>query len=148
MSDITVIWDVDNSRGDWEFVAPALVTGNDLQSAVLISLFTDRICNPDDAIPDGTGDPRGWWGDVGEDKPIGSRLWLLDRSKQTQEVLNDARDYILEALQWLVDDGVVASIDAQTQWVRDTFLGAQIALYQPDGPQISMTYAWAWKQLS
>lgn len=62
MSDITVIWDVDNSRGDWEFVAPALVTGNDLQSAVLISLFTDRIANRDDPIPDGTDDPRGWWG--------------------------------------------------------------------------------------
>ncbi|WP_205182643.1 phage GP46 family protein [Burkholderia sp. LMG 13014] len=148
MSDITVIWDVDNSRGDWEFVAPALVTGNDLASAVLISLFTDRLAHSDDAIPDGSGDPRGWWGDVGEAAPIGSRLWLLDRSKQTQEVLNNARDYILEALQWLMDDGVVASIDAQTQWVRDTFLGAQIALYQPAGPNITLTYAWAWKQLS
>ncbi|MCA8026472.1 phage GP46 family protein [Burkholderia cepacia] len=148
MSDITVIWDVDNSRGDWQFVAPALVTGNDLTSAVLISLFTDRSANSDDAIPDGTGDPRGWWGDIDEDKPIGSRLWLLDRSKQTQEVLNNARDYILEALNWLVDDGVVASIDAQTQWVRDTFLGAQITLYQPTGPNITLTYAWAWKQLS
>ncbi|MEB2504648.1 phage GP46 family protein [Burkholderia sp. BCCIQ04A] len=148
MSDITVIWDVDNSRGDWEFVAPALVTGNDLQSAVLISLFTDRIANRDDSIPDGTDDPRGWWGDIGEDKPIGSRLWLLDRSKQTQEVLNNARDYCFEALQWLVDDGVVASVDVQTQWVRDTFLGVQVTLFQPSGPNVSMAYAWAWKQLS
>ncbi|WP_310630830.1 phage GP46 family protein [Paraburkholderia sp.] len=148
MSDISVIWDVDNSRGDWLFVAPALVTGDDLQSAVLVSLFTDRLANDDDSIPDGTGDPRGWWGDIGEDKPIGSRLWLLDRSKQTQEVLNLARDYIIEALQWMVDDGVIASMDVQTQWVRDTFLGAQIILYQPTGPQISMTYAWAWQQLT
>lgn len=148
MSDISVIWDVDNSRGDWEFIAPVLVTGNDLQTAVLVSIFTDRVANPDDVIPDGTNDPRGWWGDIGEDKPIGSRLWLLDRSKQTQEVLNNARDYILEALQWLIDDGVIASMDVQTQWVRDTFLGAQISLYQPTGSQISMTYAWAWKQIA
>ncbi|QNB13427.1 hypothetical protein G5S35_17510 [Paraburkholderia tropica] len=148
MSDISVIWDVDNSRGDWLFVAPALVTGDDLQSAVLVSLFTDRLASDDDSIPDGTGDPRGWWGDIGEDVPIGSRLWLLDRSKQTQEVLNLARDYIIEALQWMVDDGVIASMDVQTQWVRDTFLGAQIILYQPTGPQISMTYAWAWQQLT
>jgi phage gp46-like protein len=148
MSDISVIWDVDNSRGDWMFIAPALVTGDDLQSAVLVSIFTDRQANIDDVIPDGTGDPRGWWGDIGEDKPIGSRLWLLDRSKQTQEVLNNARDYIIEALQWLVDDGVVASIDVQTEWTRDTFLGAQIILYQPTGPQIPLTYAWAWNQLS
>ncbi|WP_434663446.1 phage GP46 family protein [Paraburkholderia sp. A3BS-1L] len=125
-----------------------LARGNDLETAVLLSLFTDRAANPDDVIPDGTGDPRGWWGDIGEEKPIGSRLWLLDRSKQTQEVLNNARDYINEALQWLIDDGVVASIDVQTQWVRDTFLGAQITLYQPTGTQINMTYAWAWQQLS
>lgn len=125
-----------------------LATGLDLETAVLVSLFTDRMANRDDPIPDGSGDPRGWWGDIGEDKPIGSRLWLLDRSKQTQEVLNNARDYIFEALQWLVDDGVVASIDVQTQWVRDTFLGAQVTLYQPTGPNVSMTYAWAWNQLS
>ncbi|MCA7985153.1 phage head spike fiber domain-containing protein [Burkholderia vietnamiensis] len=125
-----------------------LATGLDLETAVLVSLFTDRMANRDDPIPDGSGDPRGWWGDIGEDKPIGSRLWLLDRSKQTQEVLNNARDYIFEALQWLVDDGVVASIDVQTQWVRDTFLGAQVTLYQPTGPNVSMAYAWAWNQLS
>jgi phage gp46-like protein len=63
-------------------------------------------------------------------------------------VLNNARDYIVEALQWLVDDRVVASIDVQTEWTRDTFLGAQIILYQPTGPQIPLTYAWAWNQLS
>ncbi|MDR5757031.1 phage GP46 family protein [Caballeronia sp. LZ035] len=125
-----------------------LQTGNDLQTAVLLSLFTDRVANSDDFIPDGTGDPRGWWGDVGEDTPIGSRLWLLDRSKQTQEVLNNARDYITEALQWLVDDGVVASMDVQTEWTRDTFLGAQIMLYQPAGPGVALTFAWAWQQIS
>ncbi|TCK43977.1 phage gp46-like protein [Paraburkholderia sp. BL8N3] len=148
MSDVTIIWDVDNSRGDWQMKGPALLTGDDLPTSVLLSLFTDRIANGDDPIPDGTGDPRGWWGDIEEDRPIGSRLWLLDRSKQTQEVLNDARDYIIEALQWLVDDGVVASMDVQTEWVRDTFLGAQITLNQPTGPNISLTYAWAWQQLS
>ncbi|WP_250538703.1 MULTISPECIES: phage GP46 family protein [unclassified Caballeronia] len=125
-----------------------LETGNDLQTAVLLSLFTDRVANADDVIPDGTGDPRGWWGDLDEDSPIGSRLWLLDRSKQTQEVLNNARDYIVEALQWLVDDGVVASMDVQTEWTRATFLGAQITLYQPAGPSVSLTYAWAWQQLT
>ncbi|MDR5784058.1 phage GP46 family protein [Caballeronia sp. LZ065] len=148
MSDISIVWDVANSRGDWQQLGPGLLTGNDLQTAVLLSLFTDRVANSDDVIPDGTGDPRGWWGDLGEDAPIGSRLWLLDRSKQTQEVLNNARDYITEALQWLVDDGVVASMDVQTEWTRDTFLGAQIMLYQPAGPSVSLQYAWAWQQLS
>lgn len=148
MTDIAIVWDVANSRGDWQQLGPDLLTGNDLQTSVLLSLFTDRIARTDDVIPDGSGDPRGWWGDLGEDKPIGSRLWLLDRSKQTQEVLSNARDYIIEALQWLVDDGVVAGMDVQTEWTRATFLGAQIVLYQPAGPGVTLTFEWAWQQLS
>jgi phage gp46-like protein len=149
MPDISLIWDVDNSRGDWQLLGPVLVTGNDLASATLISLFTDRIANPDDVIPDGTDDPRGWWGDLGEDKPIGSRLWLLARAKQTQETLNNAVDYAKEALEWFVDDGVAARVDVFAQWVRTSFLGLQVILYNQDGTTIaSLSYAWAWKQIA
>jgi phage gp46-like protein len=149
MPDISLIWDVDNSRGDWQLLGPVLVTGNDLASATLISLFTDRIANTDDVIPDGTDDPRGWWGDLGEDKPIGSRLWLLSRAKQTQETLNNAVDYAKEALEWFVDDSVAARVDVFAQWVRTSFLGLQVILYNQDGSTIaSLSYAWAWKQIS
>jgi len=149
MPDISLIWDVDNSRGDWQLLGPVLVTGNDLASATLISLFTDRIANPDDVIPDGTDDPRGWWGDLGEDMPIGSRLWLLSRAKQTQETLNNAVDYAKEALEWFVDDGVAARIDVFAQWVRTSFLGLQVILYNQDGTTIAaFSYAWAWKQIA
>ena len=149
MPDISLIWDVDNSRGDWQLSGPVLVTGNDLVSATLISLFTDRIANPDDVIPDGTDDPRGWWGDLGEDRPIGSRLWLLSRAKQTQETLNNAVDYAREALEWFIDDGVAARIDVFAQWVRTSFLGLQVILYNQDGTTIaSLSYAWAWKQIA
>jgi phage gp46-like protein len=148
MTDISTAWDVANSRGDWQFAAPDLVNGNDLTSAVLISLFTDRIAAPDDVILDGTNDPRGWWGDIGEHVPIGSRLWLLDRSKQTQEVLNKAYDYIVEALQWLVDDGVVDGFNVVTEWTQDSFLGAQVTFFQPSGPNQVMRFRWAWNQLN
>lgn len=149
MPDISLIWDVDNSRGDWQLVGPVLVTGNDLASAALISLFTDRIANPDDVIPDGTDDPRGWWGDLGEDRPIGSRLWLLSRAKQTQETLNNAVDYAKEALEWFIDDGVAARIDVFAQWVRTSFLGLQVIFYNRDGTTIAaLSYAWAWNQIA
>ncbi|ABE29931.1 phage GP46 family protein [Paraburkholderia xenovorans LB400] len=149
MPDISLVWDVDNSRGDWQLVGPVLLTGNDLASAALISLFSDRIANPDDVIPDGTDDPRGWWGDLGEDQPIGSRLWLLSRAKQTQETLNNAVDYSREALQWFIDDGVVARIDVFAQWVRTSFLGLQVIFYNQDGTTAAaLSYAWAWNQIA
>ena len=125
-----------------------LLSGNDLPTAILISLFTDRIAATDDVITDGTGDPRGWWGDLDEDYPIGSRLWLLDRAKATDTTLQNARNYIVEALQWLIDDGVVASFDIITEWTRPNMLGAQITAHQPDGTKVTFQYSWAWKGLS
>src|SRR5437868_6146739 len=101
MADTTTVWDAANSRGDWAMAGPLLASGDDLQTAILISLFTDRIADPSDVIPDGTSDPRGWWGDEGQAENIGSRLWLLSRKKQTQETLQRAYDYIVEALQWM-----------------------------------------------
>jgi phage gp46-like protein len=148
MPDISTIWDVNNSRGDWQIQGAGLLSGNDLDTAVLISLFTDRTAEPSDVIPDGTTNPRGWWGDLGEDYPIGSRLWLLDRSKETNQVLQAAQNYITEALQWMLDDGVVANFDIVTEWTRPGMLGAQIAAYQQDGTKVALKYSWAWSGLN
>jgi len=150
MSDITIQWDSAVSRGDWILADGDLLTGSDLVTSMLLSLFTDAMAAPDDVIPDGTGDPRGWWGDQFEpDAPIGSKLWLLDREKQTQQTLNRAYDYIAEALQWLIDDGVVGRFDIQVQWVRASFLGAQVMAYAPSGaPLYTGQYLWAWKGIT
>jgi phage gp46-like protein len=121
-----------------------LVTGLDLETAVLISLFTDRSANPDDVIPDATNDPRGWWGDSGETRPIGSRLWLLQRAKRTPQTLGLAQDAITEALQWLVGDGIAATVDVVTSWIGVSGLGAQISIWQPAGPPASFNYSWVW----
>ena len=84
---------------DYAVAAGDLAADNGLKTAVLISLFTDRLAAADDEIPDGTEDRRGWWGDMPADgsapsgappDPIGSRLWLLARAKQSAETLNRA----------------------------------------------------------
>jgi len=148
MSDTTIVWDSATGYGDWQLVDTQLLTGNDLHTAVLISLFTDRVANPDDVIPDGTTDPRGWWGDDPAGPPIGSRLWLLSRAKQTTDTLNHAKDYITEALQWLIDDGVVASFDIYIEWTGPGFMGSQIVAHQPVGTSVTMNYSWTWKGIN
>lgn len=145
MSDTSIVWSPAEGRGDWNVVGAQLQTGDDLATAILISLFTDREAAPDDVIPDGTTDRRGWWGDTGQKYMIGSRIWLLDRSKQTNETLARAQDYISEALQWLIDDGVVAKFDILVEWTAPAFLGAQIVAYQQDGATRSLNYSWVWK---
>ena len=147
MSDTAIIWSPGLGRGDWNLQATQLQTGNDLTTAVLISLFTDRQANPDDIIPDGTNDPRGWWGDDAT-RPIGSRLWLLSRVKQTTKTLARAQDYIAEALKWLIDDGVVARFDITTEWTKPGFLGANVIAYEKSGAAIALNSSAVWTGVS
>ncbi|MDE2106943.1 MAG: phage GP46 family protein [Patescibacteria group bacterium] len=115
-----------------------------MTTAVLVSLFTDRLANPDDTIPDGTNDPRGWVGDLGQTVPIGSRLWLLGRSKLTPAVAAIAKSMAAEALQWMIDDSVVASFDIITEVVLPNRLNMQIIAYKQDGTKIAMDFTNAW----
>lgn len=148
MADTATYWDTAQNRGDWQMSGPLLTAGDEIQTAMLISLFTDRMAEDGDVIPDGTGDPRGWWGDDGSTVKIGSRLWLLQREKQTQETLQRAYDYINEALQWLLDDGVVAKFDVLVEWTRTGQLGAQVVAYKQDGSTVASAYTWAWSGVS
>lgn len=123
-----------------------LVTGNELSSQIMTSLFTDRRANDDDEIPDGTTDPRGWWADAIDGVKIGSRLWLLERARAIPETFRLAKEYIQEALQWLIDDGVADKIDVEIGTVSGgcnimTFL---VSVKKPDGKQLKWKYRYAW----
>lgn len=130
MSDIKTIWSRDLGAGDW-LIPDVAGVGSAIETAILISLFTDREALPDDAIPDGTGDPRGWIGDADQPYKIGSRIWLLSRAKKTTETLRRASDYITEALQWMIDDGAVTRFDVAVEWTRASTLGARVVAYLP-----------------
>jgi phage gp46-like protein len=132
-----------NSTGwvDWLLSGPDLQLGTEIYSAVLISLFTDRIAGADDKLTDGSDNRRGWWGDLAQDVPIGSRLWLLAREKQVGEVLARAHDYALEALQWLITDGLVLRFDITVSFLAAGQIGFLIVAYQPDGRTEQMNFA-------
>ena len=143
MSDITTIWNADKSAGDWEIGSGDLTSGNDLETAIYISLFTDRQARDDDDY-DGT-DRKGWWGDTGADYEIGSRLWLLRRQKLNTDVANKAVAYAREALQWLIDDGVIASVTITTQIVYPSRLYMSITYQKPDMTSSTVQYFWVWE---
>jgi phage gp46-like protein len=144
MSDITTVWDATNAVGDWALDGPILQAGDDLATAILISLCTDRSASPDDTLPDGTTDRRGWWGDAGEDYQIGSRLWLLSRAKQTDDTLQKAFDYVQEALQWMIDDKAVGEFEITVQWVKTSTLGITVTAIKDGERLASVGYASLW----
>jgi len=146
MTDITTVWVVERGEGDWAISGGALASGNDLASAVLISLFTDRRANDDDVLPDASPDRRGWWGDLDQDVPIGSRLWLLSRSRLTLDVANTAKGYAAEALKWLLDDQVVARVGVEAFIVPRNRLDLLVTLTRHDGSVVPLKYSWVWSQ--
>ena len=76
-------------------------------------------------------------------------MWLLQRAKETADTLQRAYTYIAEALQWMVDDGVVAQFDISVQWVRRGVLGAQVTAFKQNGTMLTTgRYAWAWAGLN
>lgn len=90
-----------------------------LRTAIILSLFIDQRVESDELEPG--QENRGWWGDLFEDIPFGSKLWLLEREKVTNEVLIRYEQYVREALQWLIDDSIADSLS-----VNATFSGQNI----------------------
>lgn len=150
--DVLVQWDNANTIGDWVLATGDLQTGQDLETACLVSLFTDRLATPDFAPTDGTSDRRGWWADPYNDQPTGSNIWQLERAKKTRDTLGLARRYAQDALAWLVTDGVAASVTVDTRWlgnqVGSTMLAMAIAILKPDGTLTRFVYGWAWENLA
>lgn len=117
MVDIRTDWDPNTLHAAWLLNGSVLETGEDLKTAFIISLMTDRTADADDTLPDPTdADRRGWWadyqaGDLYGAPAIGSRLWLLRREKWTEDVRVRAEDYVREALQWFLDLKIGTRLD-------------------------------------
>lgn len=150
--DVLVQWDNYNTLGDWVLAIGDLQTGQDLETACLVSLFTDKLATADFTPTDGTTDRRGWWADPYNDQPLGSNLWQLERAHKTRNTLGLAQRYAQDALAWLVTDGVAAVVAVDTQWLQPsgggTFLGIRIVITSPDGSMTRFTYGWAWDNLA
>ncbi|HBL6966174.1 phage GP46 family protein [Morganella morganii] len=144
MSDISSWWNADTLRADWKPGNGDLLAGDDLQSAIMISLFTDRLARSDDDYDDEYR--RGWWADAGTDGFIGSRLWLLRRQKLTTQVAKKAEDYAREALGWLITDGVVSDIQIRTQIVWPQRLNMVIRYHRPDAGAEDLRFYWVWEK--
>lgn len=131
MSDIRTVL-IDPVKGaDYALDALGLIEDNGLDTAVILSLFTDRRAAVDDVLPGDSTDRRGWWADAYATIPgdkFGSRLWLLSREKQLSAALVRAKEYAEESLQWLIADGVAKSVHATATVVRAGVLGLVVEI--------------------
>lgn len=149
MSDIRTHFVSAEAGADWLLQAPSLAGDDGLDTAVLLSLFSDARARPGDVTP-AADDLRGWWGDAVAAEPgdrFGSRLWLLARRKQLPEVLAEARGYAEEALAWLIRDGVASRLEIEAFIPRDEALGLSIAITKPTGQPVRFRFEALWASL-
>ncbi len=128
-----------------------LVQDDTLETAVIISLFTDRRARIEDELPSLEDSRRGWWGDALseiEGDEMGSWLWLLYREKNTDETLNRAKEYCLDALAWLLEDRIADRIQVRTWYVdpdSSGFMEIEVIIVKRNGSQ--ERYNLLWKRL-
>ena len=151
--DIKIAWDRNYQEGDFNFLTDTqdLESDSSLETAVMISLFTDGRAKEDDILPDPNSlDRRGWWGnlvsDIKGDKE-GSRLWLLNREKTTESVLVRAKQYVEESLQWMIEDKVASKIEVEVERqgvVGNDVLAIGIEIYKIDGNKETFNFELQW----
>ncbi len=153
VNDIRLIWDTELQEGEFVFDTDIqdLESDNTLETAIIISLFSDRRAKVDDILPDlSNPDRRGWWGDGVPDVPndqIGSRLWLLNREKTLENVLVRAKQYVEEALQWLLSDGVAVKVVVETERQGEEGndrLAIRAEIYKIDGSREVFNFEAQW----
>lgn len=115
-----VVSDIGVSGGD-------VLLDHGLQTAVVISLFSDARATEEEAAAYGDTSLRGYWADSADDR-VGSKLWLLGREKALPSVAVRAKQYAEAALGWLVRDGIAASVNVSAEIVKPSslYLGIEI----------------------
>ena len=115
----------------------ALGLDDTLQTAVIISLFSDRRAGRDVVLPRGQADRRGWCGDefAKSPDPWGSLLWTCYFTKTTVDKLEEARFAAWEALQWMVAEGLAQRISVTALWAGENAdrLALRPQIWQDDG---------------
>lgn len=126
-----------------------LEADNGLETAVAISLFTDKRVTEDE-LPDLETEKRGWWGDmfseVDQDQ-IGSRIWTTSRSKVTQETLRRFEELCEEALEWMKEDGLADEIIVKSEYNEDKQMITTIEITRPNEDVARFSVLWDEQEL-
>lgn len=137
----------DTNEFDIDIFHWELESDDGLNTAILRSLFENARVTVDE-LNAGETDRAGFWGDTVDNPDAdanGSKLWLLDRGKTTDETLEQAREYCEEALQWLIDDSIAESVTVTTDFYDKFTLAIQIEIQRPGVDRKSSKFDYVWE---
>lgn len=152
MSDLSFIIQANKITADIEIESGDFKQANYLETAVLVSLFSNRRATDDElnTYARGIAKPElneGLWIDTYRSGiQYGSGFWLLARENKKQETLSRFESYSKEALKWVIDDGVAKFVDTEASFSGDQVY-LVITITKENGEQFVATFDFAWNEL-
>lgn len=149
--DIRLHYSASTGYGDIAIVDRDVERDDGFETAVIISLFTNRRADDEDLLPDADGSRQGWWpdrADTSDPNPdyIGSKLWLLGRGKFTRDLPAQAEELAQAALQWMVDDAVASKVEVTASRSGTYELSLAVRIVRPGGVNaLFYRYFYNWK---
>lgn len=133
------IWDISlDENGD-------LKGTNSFDTAILMTLYCER--RADESEIADVSQRRGWWGNILSKISgfeIGSKLWLLNQARNTQDNLNYGITYLQTAFNWFVTSGYAKKIQVTGKISNDTGMSFNIKIFTGNDNTASPLYA-LWK---
>jgi phage gp46-like protein len=142
---------------DWQLLPNGTLDDSQaLATAVCVALGTNALADEHDLLPDPDSSERcGWWGDFDAELiwngwPIGSKLWLLRRSKitpasaQQGSTLVLVENYIRDAMQPFVNRRICSSFDIWVTRVNPQRIDALLRIYRGPQQPIELAYQILW----
>lgn len=121
-----------------------LVTTEGFDTALKMSIFCERRASSSEVQV--SKFRRGWIGNLLSDIvnfEIGSKRWLFDQDRMTQETVNGVSDAINDGLQWLIEDNYLDAIDVTAANTLDT-ITVQVDLFR-NGSRVDKQFFDAWR---
>jgi phage gp46-like protein len=132
---LSLTWDNTTGQADLALDANGFLdSASGFETAVTISLFTHA--RVDDLDPTISGQKMGWWGDTyaeHEGDRIGSKLWTLRRAKVNPATLQSVKAFCLQALAWMVEDGIAKSVAVEVERLDLQAVAAKISITRQSG---------------
>jgi phage gp46-like protein len=114
-------------------------------SACIILLGTNARADDTDTLPHTLNSRGGFWGNVLLGFNLGSKLWLLERSKLTQETKILFDQYTLEALNPLIQLKAVKEITVNSTLQRDR-IKAEVLFIRPSYNDTYLRFDTVWNE--
>lgn len=130
---------------DLDFDGRDFVMSENLESSVILSLDIKAL--EEDAMNSAVANvdkySAGWWGNSFEETQIGSALWTI--KKNVKSAIDFAKENAKKALEWLVNDGVAASVETDAR-DEDGVCVIDVTVEKPDGKTEEIVFQKKWEE--